>query len=130
LLGEADYSTVISKPLIFHSYVESLELAFKEKRRLKTHPRIIPNPALIPIRILRISLPSIHSGVSGNGWYGGRPGYMFHQWQKLELGQPFPNISLENTRRTIDIAMLMAMLMRMGNWRKMVGAVRRRATKS
>jgi hypothetical protein len=55
---------------------------------------------------------------------------MFHLWQKLELGQPFPNISPENTRRTIDIAMLMAMLMRMGSWRKIVGAVRRRVTKS
>jgi hypothetical protein len=55
---------------------------------------------------------------------------MFHLWQKLESGQPFPNTSLEKMRRTIDIAMLMAMLMRMGSWRKMVGAVTRRVTKS
>jgi len=96
---------------------------------IRTHPRIIPNPALIPIKILRISLPSIHSRVSGNGWYG-RPGYMFHLWQKLELGQPFPNISAENTRRTIDIAMLMAMLIKIGTWRKVVGAVTMKVTKS
>jgi hypothetical protein len=83
----------------------------------------------MPIKILRISLPLIHSGLLGNGWYG-RPGYMFHLWQKLEFGQPFPNISLEKTRSTIDIAMLMAMLMRIGSWRKMVGAVTRRVTKS
>jgi hypothetical protein len=55
---------------------------------------------------------------------------MFHLWQKLESGQPFPNIWLEKTRRTIDIAILMEMLMRIGSWRKMVGAVRRRVTKS
>ena len=96
---------------------------------IRTHPRIIPNPALIPIKILRISLPSIHSR-SGWGWYGGRPGNMSHLRQKLEPGQPFPDISLEKMRSTIDIAMLMAMLMRMGSWRKMVGAVTRRVTKS
>jgi uncharacterized cupin superfamily protein len=45
-------------------------------------------------------------------------------------GQPSTKISVEKTRITIDIAIWTAMLMRMGIWRKTVGAVRMKFTNS
>jgi len=81
--------------------------------------------------ILRLILALRHSTLSGRGLYGW-PGAVggSHRRHMLMPGQPSTKISVEKTRITIDIAIWTAMLMRMGIWRKTVGAVRMKFTNS